>query len=74
LTLTVTNKAGTPEIVISLFLAFFLIIAYFMSRRHICTITSDGGSKIIFRTENMPTSALIDFVDKIELAKHRRLG
>lgn len=67
-----SHNGGTPEVVISLFIAFFLIVGYFISRRHVCTITSDGGGKIIFRTENMPTAALIDFVHQIEAAKYKR--
>lgn len=74
LALATTRNGGTPEVIISLFIAFFLIVGYFISRRHICTITSDGGSRIIFRTENMPTAALIDFVHQIEAAKHKRTG
>jgi hypothetical protein len=74
LALATTRNGGTPEVIISLFIAFFLIVGYFISRRHICTITSDGGSRIIFRTENMPTAALINFVHQIEAAKHKRTG
>lgn len=74
LTMAATKNIGAPELTISLFAAFFLIVGYFMSRRHVCTITSDGASKIIFRTESMPTEALIDFVSKIEGAKHKRMG
>lgn len=51
----------------------FLIAAYFSSRKHICIISSDGGSKIAFRTEGMSTATLIDLVDKIEEAKCVRL-
>ncbi|MFA6245612.1 MAG: hypothetical protein WC615_01645 [Mucilaginibacter sp.] len=74
LALATTRNGGAPEVVISLFIAFFLIVGYFISRRQVCTITSDGGAKIIFRTENMPTAALIDFVHQIEAAKHKRTG
>ncbi|MCQ6961092.1 hypothetical protein [Mucilaginibacter aquariorum] len=74
LALATTRNGGTLEVVISLFIPFFIIVGYFMSRRHVCTITSDGASKIVFRTENMPTEALIDFVNKIEVAKHKRMG
>lgn len=74
LALATTRNGGTPEVVISLFIAFFLIVGYFISRRHVCTITSDGGGKIVFRTENMPTAALIDFAHQIEAAKHKRTG
>jgi hypothetical protein len=73
LTVTATGNIGAPELTISLFLAFFLIVGYFMSRRHICAITSDGGSKIVFHTENMTTDSMIEFVNTIEAAKQKRV-
>jgi hypothetical protein len=51
----------------------FLIAAYFSSKKHICIISSDGGSKIMFKTDGMSTATLIALVDKIEEAKCVRL-
>lgn len=67
-----SRNGGSTEMVIAFFIAFFLIIGYFLSRRHICSITSDGGTKIIFRTENMTTESMIEFMNKIESAKSER--
>lgn len=70
----INNNNNMSQIVVTFFIAFFLIIGYFISRRHICSITSDGGTKIIFRTENMITESMIGFIDKIEAAKAERLS
>lgn len=74
LLITTTEKGGGPEMFITGFLAFFLIVGYFISRRHIFSITADGGTKIIFRTENVATAAMIDLMNKIETAKADRLS
>jgi hypothetical protein len=60
-------------IAIAVIIGLVLIAAYFGTRRHICVIASDGGGKIVFRTEVMSTATLMVMVDKVELAKHNRL-
>jgi len=64
------NEEGSVSIVIGV----LFIIAYFVTKRHVCVIASDGGHKIVFRTENMKTETLIDMMDKIELAKNNRIS
>ncbi|MDN5289018.1 MAG: hypothetical protein JWR38_5292 [Mucilaginibacter sp.] len=60
-------------ITIAVITGILLIVAYYITMKHICVITSDGSGKIVFRTEGMDTDALIDMADKVELAKHNRL-
>jgi len=46
-----------------------LVIAYFMTRKHVVTVASDGGAKINFQTRGMKRDAIIEFINKIERAK-----
>lgn len=66
------NSSGGGMIAILLAVGF--IIAYFVTKRNICIIASDGGNRIVFRTEGMDTETLIGMVDKIELAKNNRVN
>ena len=54
---------------IPLALGVAAVIAYYGTRKHVCIIASDGGDKIVFKTEGMDTDSVITMVDKIELAK-----
>ena len=49
------------------------ILAYFITRKHVVTIASDGGAKINFQTKGMKSDTLLDFINKIEVAKASRL-
>ena len=49
------------------------ILLYFLTRKHVITISSDGGSKINFQTKGMKRETLLDFINKIEAAKASRL-
>jgi len=46
-----------------------LIILYLLSRRHLITVTSDGGTKLNILTKGMSSDDVLDFVNKIEQAK-----
>lgn len=48
------------------------ILLFFLSRHHVITITSDGGTKISFSTKGMKKENVFEFVDKIEQAKNER--
>ena len=71
LSLGVGGNGGIIAIVV--ITGLIMIGAYFATRKHICVITSDGSSKIVFSTEGMSTAALIDMADKVEQAKHNRM-
>lgn len=47
------------------------ILGYFITRKHIVSISSDGGAKITFVTQGMSKQSVLDFTDKIEEVKSR---
>lgn len=49
------------------------VLLYFLTRKHVVTISSDGGAKINFETNGMKRDTLLDFINKIETAKANRL-
>lgn len=49
------------------------LVFYLYSRKHTCIVASDGGSRMVFSTTNMKRIALIDFIDKVEEAKLKRV-
>ena len=51
---------------IPILIGIILIILFFTSKRHIVTITPDGGKSIIFETKGMKREFLEDFIDKVE--------
>jgi hypothetical protein len=67
------NQGRDEGGVISIAVGVIFIVAYFITKRHICIIASDGGNKIVFRTEGMNTENVINMMDKIELAKNNRV-
>lgn len=46
-----------------------LILFYFFTRKHIISISSDGGAKIVLVTLGMNHEGILDFVHQIEQAK-----
>jgi hypothetical protein len=59
--------------ILGLIVGGFCILIYFLTRKHIVTIASDGGAKINFQTKGIKREALLDFINKIEVAKASRL-
>lgn len=53
---------------IPIFVGVILIILFFISRKHVVSISSDGGSSIVFETKGMKREFLEEFIDKIENA------
>lgn len=45
-----------------------LIVIFFTSKKHIVSITPDGGNPIIFETKGMKRDFLESFIDKVEAA------
>ncbi|TDN37022.1 hypothetical protein E4631_19630 [Hymenobacter sp. UV11] len=50
-----------------------LLIAYFASRHHVVSITSDGGTRLSFETKGMQRQVVIGFIDHLEQAKDQRM-
>lgn len=46
-----------------------LIVVYILTRKHVITISSDGGAKINFATKGMNREMVMKFIDKVEEAK-----
>lgn len=63
----IENEVGMIAVGGFLFLIFILL--YIFTRHHSVHITSNGGSKLYFRTKGMRREAVLDFVRKIEQAK-----
>ncbi|KAA9327224.1 hypothetical protein F0P96_18500 [Hymenobacter busanensis] len=66
---------GTIQLfgVLAIVLGLVLIVAYLSTRRHIVSITSDGGTRIGFETKGLKREAVIAFVNEIEKAKTERV-
>lgn len=65
------NNNGEAMILV-LILGGVCILLYFLTRKHVVTISSDGGAKINFETKGMKRETLLDFINKIEVAKSNR--
>ena len=52
---------------------FVLVVAYFASRKHVISISSDGGSRIGFETKGLKREAVVSFINGIEKAKTERV-
>lgn len=59
---------------IPIVLGLILIIMYFFSKKHVVSITPDGGTPIMFETKGMKREFLEDFIDKIESASLKLKG
>jgi membrane protein YdbS with pleckstrin-like domain len=49
-------------------LAIILVSIHFVTRKHVCVITSSEGSRIVFVTSNMSHNGLLSFIDRVEEA------
>lgn len=62
---------NSPEMMLSaLVIGGILLALYFGTRKHVITISSDGGAKIVVETKGMKSEDVLDFIHKIEWAKH----
>lgn len=51
---------------IPILLGLILIYIFFTSKKHVISVTPDGGKPIIFETKGMKRDFLDDFIDKVE--------
>jgi hypothetical protein len=49
------------------------IRSYLFSRRHVVSVASKGGAKIVFFTKRIGRGSVIEFIDKIEKAQNERV-
>jgi hypothetical protein len=59
--------------VLSGIIGLLFILIYFLTRKHVVTIASNGGGKVQFFTKGMKKETLFDFIHQIEKAKNMRL-
>lgn len=52
-----------------IFVGLVLAILYWFTRKHVITITSDSGVKLMFRTRGMNQETIFKFINQIEEAK-----
>ena len=71
--LFVGSRGTSQEVGVVIFFAIVFFTAYFATRRQACIISSDGGAKIAFGTNNMDKELISEFIDKVESAKVERV-
>jgi hypothetical protein len=69
--MSATDEEGA--MLMGLFIGSLCLFIYYIRRRHVVSIASDGGAKIHFLTKGMNRKALLDFINKIEEAKKNRI-
>jgi hypothetical protein len=50
-------------------LGFLCVVLYFVTRKHVITISSDGGAEINFHTSRIKDEKLMEFINMVEKAK-----
>lgn len=53
---------------IPIIVGLILLYMFFTSKRHVISVTPDGGKPIIFETKGMKRDFLDNFIDKVEAA------
>jgi len=53
---------------IPILIGIILIVVFFTSKKHVVSITPDGGKPIIFETKGLKRDFLEDFIHKVESA------
>lgn len=51
-----------------------ILLIFFLSRKHVVSVTSDGGKSILFETQGMKRQFLEDFIDEVEAASMKLKG
>ena len=54
-------------ITIPIVIGLVLIYMFFTSKRHVISVTPDGGKPIVFETKGMERGFLENFIDKVEI-------
>mgnify|MGYP006082838871 FL=1 len=61
-------------VTIPILVGLILIYMFFTSKRHVISVTPDGGKPIIFETKGMKRNFLDDFIDKVEQTSMKLKG
>jgi hypothetical protein len=65
---------GNEEMLGGIFLGGILILIWWLSRKHVVSITSNGGAKLNFMVQGMGDEKISDFVHNVSLAKQTRVN
>jgi len=69
-----TNESvSTQQSMLYLGVALVLLVLYWLSRKHVISISPNGGKSINFEVSNMDSLQIEDFVGKVQEAKLSRL-
>ena len=60
-----------PEALLAALFGIGFVLSYIFSRKHVVTISSDGGAKIVFETRGMSGDEVGRFVNLVEQSKER---
>lgn len=63
------NQADINQINPATISGIILIIVYFLSRKHVVSITPNGGKSLNFEIGQMSDEEVNEFIDKVQLAK-----
>ena len=66
-----TMNQGEPMLA-GMSIGAICLFIYYIRRKHVISIASDGGTKIHFFTKGMNRDTLMDFINEIEKAKKNR--
>ena len=61
-------------VAIPILVGLILIYMFFTSKRHVISVTPDGGKPIIFETKGMKRNFLENFIDKVEQTSMKLKG
>lgn len=61
-------------ITIPIIVGIILIIIFLMSKKHVVSVTPDGGKPIIFETKGLKREFIEDFIDKVETTSMKLKG
>lgn len=67
------SQNNGDAMVVGIVAGLVCILLYFITRKHIVSIASDGGAKINFQTKGLKREAILEFINKIEVAKAKKL-
>jgi len=70
-TMSIVTERDQEMGVMSLVIGVGLLLFYWFTRKHVVTVTSDSGSKLMFRTRGMKQEAIFKFINQIEEAKSK---
>ncbi len=65
---------GNNALIVGIALGVLFFIIWWLTRKHIISISSNGGSSLNFMVQGMDEKKINDFIHKISLAKLKRVN